>query len=82
MRNNDIFRENVYKNSIKIPIETEMYFEDHEPLKDWMVNAEITNTVDKPLVVDQTIWLRVIVDSPNPPKELVVHIYHEDLDDF
>jgi len=78
----DIFRENAYENSIKIPIETEIDFKDHESLKDWMERAEITNTSDIPLAVGETIWLRAIVDSPNPPKELVAHIYHEDVDDF
>ena len=78
----DIFRENAYENSIEIPIETEIDFRDYEPLKDWMTNAEIRNTSDNPLIVGETIWIRAYVDSPNPPKELVAHIYHEDVDDF
>lgn len=78
----EIFRENAYENSIKIPVETEINFEDHEPLKDWMENAEITSTGDNPLIAGESIWLRAMVDSPNPPKELVAHIYHEDVDDF
>jgi len=78
----DIFRENAYENSIEIPVETEIDFEDHEPLKDWMENAEITSSGENPLIVGETIWLRAMVDSPNPPKEMIAHIYHEDVDDF
>lgn len=65
-----------------IPKETEIDFRDPEPMREWMEEAEIISNDKKTLEVGNQKSLNVYVESPTPPMELVVHIFHEDMDRF
>jgi len=78
----DLKQTDVELRDYSIPKETEINFRDFEPMREWMVDAEITSYDENTLEVGKQKLLQVFVDSPNPPLEFVVHIYHEDIDGY
>jgi len=78
----DLLKQDIELRDYSIPKKSKIDFPDFEPLRSWMKEAKITSTDDSPLEVGSTKRFQIIVDSPNPPKELIVHFFHEDMKDF
>lgn len=63
-------------------INNEIDFSDPEPWVDWMDNIEISQSDSDPLEIGETIGAKVLIEVKELPKEIAVHIFHEDMTEF
>ncbi|MGY5148618.1 MAG: hypothetical protein ACW9W3_00975 [Candidatus Nitrosopumilus sp. bin_68KS] len=82
MEFSNLLKEDIAQRNYSIDIPTRIDFEDPEPLREWMIRAEIISNDDRPLLEGIEKRLDVTVESKIIPEELVIHIFHEDMKDF
>lgn len=57
-------------------------FEDPDIHLDWIKNMKISQTDSDPLEVGQTLGIHGLIVTKEVPKEVVIHIFHEDMMNF